>query len=53
MTRLVANGKIIWLKEESRGMVGRYLIGVKFHDLKPQDTERIRAFIQERLGTAA
>jgi c-di-GMP-binding flagellar brake protein YcgR len=51
MTRLIANGKIIWLKEQGQDKVGNYLIGIKFQDLKPEDKKRIRTFIQEKLGT--
>ena len=49
MSRLIVNGKIMWLKEETEGKVSKYLIGISFKDLKPQDKDRIRAFIQEKL----
>jgi len=46
--RLLVDGKIIWLKEEDRDQVKKYLVGVKFHDLKPQDKQALRNFINNQ-----
>lgn len=47
--RLVSDGKIVWLKEESKDMLTKYMIGIEFNNLKPQDKERVRKFVQSQL----
>ena len=48
--RLIVDGKIIWLKEEDRDQVKKYLVGVEFHNLKPQDRQALRNFINNQSG---
>lgn len=49
--RLVVNGKIAWLKELNADVLERYLIGIEFQGLNPQDKERISRFIQSQSNT--
>lgn len=47
--RLIANGKITWLKEESRELVTKYLIGIQFNQIKQEEKERIRKYVRGQL----
>lgn len=46
--RMVVNGRIAWLKELSADVLERYLVGIEFQDVNPQDTGRISRFIQSQ-----
>ena len=49
--RLIAHGKIAWLKEETGEKMSRYIVGVKFHDLKEDDRKRINEFILKQTAS--
>lgn len=47
--RLITNGKITWLKEENKELITKYLVGVQFNHLKPEEKERIRKYVHSML----
>jgi c-di-GMP-binding flagellar brake protein YcgR len=44
--RLIINGRIAWLKGFSHEKLTKYLVGIEFHNMKPEDRQRIIKFIQ-------
>jgi len=48
--RLIINGKIVWLKEENKDLLAKYLVGIQFNELKFEEKERIKKFVQSQLG---
>jgi len=47
--RLITSGKITWLKEENRELVTKYLVGVQFSQLKPEEKIRVRKYVHSQL----
>jgi c-di-GMP-binding flagellar brake protein YcgR len=50
--RLIINGRIVWLKEFSHEKFTKYLVGIEFHNVKPEDKQRIIAFIHGQMGNS-
>ncbi len=44
-SRLIVNGRIIWLREENRDLLVKYLVGIEFEGLKPEDRRMLRDFV--------
>ena len=47
--RLIASGKVAWLKEENKELMAKYLVGVQFSGLKDSDKERIQKYADSQL----
>lgn len=47
--RLIVNCKVMWLKEQDRQLVTKYLVGVQFNQLKQEEKERIRKYVHSQL----
>lgn len=46
---LISNGKVVWLKEENKELMAKYLVGVQFSGLEQADKERIRKYVTSQL----
>lgn len=47
--RLVTTGRVAWLKELGTDVVEKYSVGIEFQNIKPQNAERLRRFVQSQL----
>ncbi len=49
LPRLLTAGRVAWLRQDNKEAIARYFVGIEFKDLKPQDKDRIRKFVQNQV----